>query len=103
MKILSTLKEHIPSLQLEAIMIDFERAALNALELNFPIAELQGCGFQPRYRHEDEFAVTMKRFRALAFVHAIDVIPSYEEEWNELFHERIIVTDKFILLSNKYF
>ena len=82
-QIFSTLKERDPSLQPDMIMIDFERAALNALTQNFPTAVLQGCyfhfgqaiwrpiqalGFQLRYQCDEEFAVVMKQFRALAFV-----------------------------------
>ena len=85
-------------------MIDFERAALNALEQNFPTTELQGCffhfgqaiwrqiqalGFQHRYQNEDEFAVIMKQFRALTFVPAIDVIPCYEELVDSLSDELV--------------
>ena len=90
-------------------MIDFERASLNALKQNFPTAELQGCffhfrqaiwrqirglGFQHRYQNEDEFAVIMKQFRALAFLPAIDVIASYEELIDSLSDE--LVDDDFL-------
>lgn len=93
-KIFSTLKEHNPLLNPASIMIDYERAALNALTQNFPNAEIQGCffhfgqsiwrhiqahGLQQRYQNDEEFAVILKQFRALAFVPAIDVIPIYEE------------------------
>ena len=76
-KIFSTLKEHYPSLQPETIMIDFERASINAIEQNFPTAELQGCffhfgqaiwrhiqglGLQTRYQNEEEFAVIISNF-----------------------------------------
>ena len=103
-KIFSTLKEHYPSLQPETIMIDFERASINAIEQNFPTAELQGCffhfgqaiwrqiqglGLQHRYQNEDEFGVIMKQFRALAFVPAIDVIACYEELIDSLSDELV--------------
>ena len=93
-------------------MIDFERASLNALEQNFPTAELQGCffhfgqaiwrqiqgiGFQHRYQNEDEFAVIMKQFRALAFVQAIDVIACYEELIDSISYE--LVDDLMTIFS----
>ena len=83
-------------------MIDFERAAINSLEQNFPTADLQGClfhfgqaiwrkirsiGFQHRYTNDEEFAVIIKQFGALAFLPVIDVIPCYEELANSLTDE----------------
>ena len=53
-QIFATLKEHNPSLNPASIMIDFERAAFNALTQNFPNAEIQGCFFhfgQAIWRH----------------------------------------------------
>ena len=103
-QIFATLKEHNPSLNPASIMIDFERAALNALTQNFPNAEIQGCffhfgqaiwrhiqalGLQQRYQNEEEFAVILKQFRALAFVPVIDVIPCYEELVDSLSDELI--------------
>ena len=44
-KIFSTPKEHNPLLNPALIMIDYERAALNALTQNFPNTEIQGCFF----------------------------------------------------------
>ncbi|KAI6646006.1 hypothetical protein LOD99_13259 [Oopsacas minuta] len=85
-------------------MIDFERAALNALTQNFPTAVLQGCyfhfgqaiwrqiqalGFQLRYQCDEEFAVVMKQFRALAFVPEIDVIPCYGELTDSLSNDLV--------------
>ena len=97
-------------------MIDFERAALNALEQNFPTAELQGCffhfgqaiwrqiqalGFQHRYQNEDEFAVIMKQFRVLAFVPAIDVILCYEEVVDSLSDELVDDLSDFLRYFEK--
>ena len=51
--------------------------------------QIQALGFQHRYQNEDEFAVIMKQFRALAFVPAIDVIPLYEELVDSLSDELV--------------
>ena len=53
--IFSTLKEHNPLLNPASIMIDYERAALNALTQNFPNAEIQGCFFTLDKRYGDTF------------------------------------------------
>ena len=110
-QIFSTLKESDTSLQPDTIMIDFERAALNALTQNFPTAVLQGCyfhfgqaiwrqiqalGFQLRYQCDEEFAVVMKPFRALAFVPKIDVIPCYEELIDSLSNDLVDDLSDFI-------
>ena len=42
-KVYSALKQHNLLLNPASIMDDYERAALNALTQNFPIAEIQGC------------------------------------------------------------
>ena len=85
-------------------MIDYERAALNALTQNFPNIEIQGCffhfvqsiwrhiqahGLQQRYQNDEEFAIILKQFRALAFVSTIDVIPCYEELVSSLSDELV--------------
>ena len=103
-QIFATLKEHNPSLNPASIMIDFERAAFNALTQNFPNAEIQGCffhfgqaiwrhiqalGLQQRYQNDEKFAVILKQFRPLAFVPVIDVIPCYEELVDSLSDELV--------------
>ena len=103
-KIFSTLKEHNPLLNPASIMIDYERAALNALTQNFPNTEIQGCffhfvqsiwrhiqahGLQQRYQNDEEFAIILEQFRALAFVSTIDVIPCYEELVSSLSDELV--------------
>ena len=40
---------------------------------------IQSFGLQQRYQNEEEFAIIIKQFQALAFVPSIDVIPCYEE------------------------
>ena len=101
-QIFSTLKENNPSLNPASIMIDYERAALNALTHNFPNAEIQGFfftsgkqfgdTFRPsdcNNQNDEEFAVIMKQFRALAFIPAIDVFPCYEELVDSLSDELV--------------
>ena len=92
-KILTSLKEIDPTLNPESVMIDFERAAINAIARNFPTAELHGCyfhygqaiwrhiqslGLQQRYQSEKEFAMIIKQFRALAFNQTSEVILCYQ-------------------------
>ncbi|XP_069983740.1 uncharacterized protein [Penaeus vannamei] len=70
------------------IMRDFEKAAMNALQRNFPCAEIAGCNFHlvqsvwrriengclaARYGDDAAFATRVRRFLALAFVPLADV------------------------------
>ncbi|XP_069987683.1 uncharacterized protein [Penaeus vannamei] len=70
------------------IMTDFEKAAMNAFQRNFPSAEVAGCyfhlgqsvwrriqnlGLAARYREDAAFAIRVRRFLALAFVPLADV------------------------------
>ena len=66
-----------------SIMMDFEKAAMNAFEHHFPHAEIAGCYFHLcqsiwrkiqnmkldiRYKAEPAFAIRVRKFLALAFV-----------------------------------
>ena len=84
-RLFKKLLEIKPSLNTSTIMIDFEKAALNALEENF-ISVITGCFFRlsqnifrhvqeqglvARYHEDNDFAI---RIASLAFVPKIDVI-----------------------------
>jgi len=92
--LLSTLKTIEPGLKPETIMIDFEEAAINAFEAEFPSADLKGCYFhftqclgrklqtlpQPEhlYTTNSEFALNVRTLAELAFVPVDDVVETYE-------------------------
>ena len=76
------------------IMFEYERAAINAFAqvflmrrlkaVSFTLAKLYGEVFKPtdckkRYQNDEEFAVVIKQFHALALVTTVDVIPCYDE------------------------
>ena len=97
-------------------MLDFERAAINAMAQHFPPAELQGCffhfgqaiwrhiqsfGLQQRYTNEEEFALIVKQFQALAFVPPIDVVPCYEELIDSLSDQLIAELSDFLQYFEK--
>ena len=105
------LKELDVTLNPRSIMLDFERAAINAVSQYIPDAELQGCffhfgqaiwrhiqpyGLQQCYQNEEEFAVVVKQFQALAFVPSIDVIPCYEELIDSLSNQLVDDFSEFL-------
>ena len=115
-RIFSTLKEHNSNLDPNTIMVDYEKAAINALSTTFPCTEIQGCyfhfgqaiwrhiqalGLQQRYKNEEEFSICMKQFRALAFLPIEDVILIYEEYVNSLCDELIDYLSDFLLYFEK--
>ena len=72
-------------------MVDFEKAAINALEENF-ISVITGCffhlsqnifrhvqeqGLAVRYQEDNNFAISIKMLASLAFVPENDVIDSF--------------------------
>ena len=86
-KLFSKLVELEPELNPTRIMVDFEKAAINALEDQF-ISVISGCffhlsqnlyrqiqskGLTTKYMEEEEFAVQMRMLAALAFVPECDV------------------------------
>ena len=93
----SNLLEQLKSLKHDlapkTIMIDFEKAMINSLQLAFPQTEIKGCyfhfcqsiyrkiqsnGFNQRYLEDKEFSIAMKMIAALALVPACDVEKSFE-------------------------
>ena len=86
----------------EDFMIDFERAAKNALETTFPNVDVKGCffhlaqnvyrqvqshGLAEEYQRNAEFALEVRMIPALAFVPTADVIASFELLDDELSDE----------------
>ncbi|XP_037049634.1 uncharacterized protein LOC119083925 [Bradysia coprophila] len=93
-EIFRKLKELQPRLKPKTVMVDFEQAAMKAIQQTFPGVEVYGCFFhmcQCIYRHiqaqglqsiygEDEnFAQYMRCLAALAFVPPEEVVKRYEE------------------------
>ncbi|XP_050065363.1 uncharacterized protein LOC126554326 [Aphis gossypii] len=76
-------------------MIDFEKAAMNAISKKFPVTKIRGCffhftqsvwrhvqqaGLQQRYTKDSEFALQIRMMTALSFVPVADV----EQAFNDL-------------------
>ncbi|KAL4119802.1 hypothetical protein QTP88_012569 [Uroleucon formosanum] len=81
----------VPSLN-PSIMIDYERAVLNAIETEFCDTEVKACffhmsqciwrhvqelGLQTTYRNDPEFSLRIRMLPALAFIPEADVIKCY--------------------------
>ena len=77
-----------------AILFDFERAAINAASEEFPQADMKGCffhlssnlwkhiqrfGLQGRYQNDDVFALHLRMLAALAFIPPSTVIEAFGE------------------------
>ena len=90
-KLFKKLLEIEPLLNPLTIMVDFEKAAINALEENF-ISVITGCffhlsqnifrrvqehGLAVRYQEDNDFAISIKMLASLAFVPEIDVIDCF--------------------------
>lgn len=91
--VFAQLKLAEPKLNPKMIMVDFERAAMNAAELIFEDVEVNGCffhfcqclfrqiqanGLQKIYSEDSEFAVNIRCLAALAFVPEEDVVQQFE-------------------------
>ena len=79
---------------LQDILVDFERAAINVIEHLNPNVEIKGCfyhlssnvwkriqqfGYQQRYNDDQEFALNTRMLCALAFLPPDDVIQEFEQ------------------------
>ena len=93
-RLFSALKDLGPSLQLETLMVDFEKASINAFSAVFPTTKVTGClfhmakniyrhivdlGSKSRYQTDEEFNNKIKCFTALAFLPVHDVIDGFIE------------------------
>ncbi|XP_066969100.1 uncharacterized protein [Macrobrachium rosenbergii] len=93
-KLFSALKDLRPSLQPETLMVDFEKASINAFSAVFSTTKLTGClfhmvkniyrhivdlGLKSRYQTDAEFNNKIKCLTALAFLPVQDVIDGFIE------------------------
>ncbi|XP_068225286.1 uncharacterized protein [Palaemon carinicauda] len=90
----SALKDLRPSFQSETLMVDFEKASVNAFSAVFPTIKVTGClfhmakniyrhivdlGLKSRYQTDAEFNNKIKCFTALAFLPVQDIIDGFIE------------------------
>lgn len=93
-EIMDVLKEKQPNLNPTDVTLDFEQAAIKAIQHVFPMAEIhlclfhfgqsiwrhvQSCGLQSIYASDPDFAQNIKLLIALAFVPVLSVVAAYEE------------------------
>ena len=104
------LKTIIPTGDPSLVMMDFEKAAINAVQDVYPDANIQGClyhlsqniyrkvqslGLQERYQTDAEFSLLMRMIPALAFAPIHEVINVFEELQEAMSPEGIPVLDYF--------
>ena len=85
---------YFPTFYLFIYLLDFERAGINAIQTQFPTAQVYGCfyhlssniwkhiqssGLQAHYVNDDEFSIHLRMIAALAFVPPFDVEDAFEE------------------------
>ncbi|XP_072377879.1 uncharacterized protein [Diabrotica undecimpunctata] len=100
-RVFQQLKVLNPALRPLTIMMDFERAAMNAAQTEFPNVRIRGCffhfsqcmwrhiqsaGLQRRYIENPDFALHLRQLTALAFVPDNHVVRVYEELLNSDFY-----------------
>ena len=76
-------------IQPQTVMMDFEKGAMNAMQMKFPDCQMHGCyfhlsqnifrhvqsaGLQERYTTNVAFALEVRKFAALAFVSLGDIV-----------------------------
>ena len=82
-----------------SVLMDFEKAALNAFEGIHPNSDLTGCffhlskniwkkvqgaGLQQRYRADEEFSLHVRMIMALAFVPLADLDTAFDDLFTEI-------------------
>lgn len=102
------LKSIKPELNPDTIMIDFEKAAINAISKKFPVTKIRGCffhftqsvwrhvqqsGLQQRYTEDSEFALQIRMMTALSVVPVADV----EQAFNDLMDTSYYTAHKELL------
>ncbi|XP_072397919.1 uncharacterized protein [Diabrotica undecimpunctata] len=100
-RVFQQLKVLNPALRPLTIMMDFERAAMNAAQTEFPNVRIRGCffhfsqcmwrhiqsaGLQRRNIENPDFALHLRQLTALAFVPDNHVVRVYEELLNSDFY-----------------
>ncbi|KAG8171896.1 hypothetical protein JTE90_004456 [Oedothorax gibbosus] len=101
-KLLAALKVLNPNLNLETIIIGFEKAAMNAFKANFATASVRGfffhlsqaiwrkiqqLGLQVRYASDGDFALEIRLLAALALM-SIDVIFVFRNDFRNDHHSK---------------
>lgn len=92
-RVLTELKRMIPAANPTRILVDFERATMNAFGLAYPNATIAGCyfhlcqsvirkinevGLKEQYESNDDIRLYVRCLPALAFVPADDVVEAFE-------------------------
>ena len=87
-KMLQILKSIVPSLNPQKVLVDFEKACMNAIHLEFPDTEIKGCyfhlcqsvirkanslGLKTLYQSSHDLKIKIKSLAALAFVPTTNV------------------------------
>jgi hypothetical protein len=114
-RLLEALKSIKPNLRPDSIMVDFDRAAINAFLQQFPQSTVHGCffhlsqgiwrqiqqaGLQVRYSQDAEFALQLPLLPALAFVPPNDVVDAFEQLLDSQF---CVENENVLLLVLNYF
>ena len=109
-RLLSELKRLRPDMNPTTIMIDFEQAAIGALQAAFPQANLTGClfylsqcvyrkvtteGLATQYAADANISLHMRMLPAIAFVPQADVIAAFEAVQEDAPDEVLPVMDYF--------
>lgn len=83
-----------PNVNPASVMLDFEKASMNAINMLFPEAQLSGClfhlcqsvyrkivelGFKNKYNNEEIFSLKCRCLSALSFLPVSDVIDGFEQ------------------------
>lgn len=91
-RLLEEVKKLKPNLSPQTVMLDFEKASVNAFHSSFPSIEIRGCffhfsqslwrkiqsaGLQTRYSEDADFSLEIRKLAALAFVPEVDVIDCF--------------------------
>ena len=93
-RLFMAIKEQVPAFKPESVLLDFEKATMNAINKVYPNASLLGClfhlgqshyrkivdlGLKTEYDSNGEFNRLMKKFTALAFLPPQDVVEAFLE------------------------
>lgn len=93
-RMIDIVKTLVPNLAPMTVLLDFERAALNAFQDGFPTSRISGCffhlsqsiirkvqelGLKRRYETDIDFSILVKSLSALAFVPVADVPDLFAE------------------------
>lgn len=107
-RLFEALKSIKPELNPDTIMIDFEKAAMNAISKTFPVTKIRGCffhftqsvwrhvqqaGLQQKYTEDSEFALQIRMMTALSFVPVANV----EQAFNDLMDTSYYTTNEELL------